>query len=142
MSEAEMSHLGDTDPGIRLIERMIQSTVLTSVQTQVAEVETQLDSVRHVAVSAELRQLSQEFRHNRREYSQASDTVEDLEAEAADQDPPSRQLLRARNFKDKLHQDMMQVLATLKEQCIRHNHVLTDYISSEDASMLPSVSHE
>ena len=142
MSEAEMSHLGDTDPGIRLIERMIQSTVLTSVQTQVAEVETQLDSVRHVAVSAELRQLSQEFRHNRREYSQASDTVEDLEAEAADQDPPSRQLLRARNFKDKLHQDMMQVLATLNEQCTRHNHVLTDYISPEDASMLPPVHHE
>jgi hypothetical protein len=137
-----MLHAVHTDPGIRLIERMIQSTVLTSVQTQVAEVETQLDSVRHVAVSAELRQLSQEFRHNRREYSQASDTVEDLEAEAADQDPPSRQLIRARNFKDKLHQDMMQVLATLNEQCIRHNHVLTDYISSEDASMLPSVSHE
>ena len=64
LSDAALVSLGDTDPGIRLIERMIQNSFLGSVQPTLDNLQSQLLSTQQLAVKAEVRQMAQEFRNN------------------------------------------------------------------------------
>ena len=145
LSDHEVAQMGDSDPGVRLIERMIQTTMLASVQPTINDLQQRLASTQNLAANAELRQIAQEFRSNRRAYTNAANDLEDLAVaiQSPDASPQvRRQHARAETSLKDLHNDMMNVLSSLRDQCARYELDIHDFISPEDANLLGQEYHE
>jgi len=145
LSDEAVVHLGDSDAGMQLIERMIKTSFAVSVQPTIQDLQAQIRSTQQLAANADLRQLAQEFRSNRRAHQESSSTLEDLIADSQATDaPPSinRQITRAQFKTQKLRQDMMNVLNTLHDGCTRYGLDINDFVTREDSDLLTQLIHE
>ena len=137
LSDSEVTNMCNLDPGLLFIQRMIQNTVLSSA-----------GGAETTAVRAEIQQLAQEFRNNRRAYTSAVDTVEDLVqaiSESGESGPSvstQRQHGRAVNNLNTIRADMSNVLQTIHARCNRYGLEILDFISQEDANLFAQSSHE
>ena len=148
LSTTELVQLGDSDPGVLLIQRMVQATLISSVQPSMVELQAKLEHAQTAAVRTEIQQLAQEFRNNRRAHHAAAGTVEDLTSLLSD---PSgsvnvgltqRQLARAQDALHTLEKDMLSVLKALNDKCMHYGLIIGEYISQEDTHLLERIPHE
>jgi hypothetical protein len=136
LSNSEVAAICDSDPGLIFIQRMTQSTVISSIDRTVTS-----------SVKAELQQLAQEVRKSRRALLVAEGIVEDLVlsySDAGDSGPSAslqRQHARATTALDNLRTDMNSVLRTLYGKCTLHGLDICDFISQEDANLLSLPTH-
>lgn len=148
LSPSELVQLGDSDPGVLLIQRMVQASLISSVQPSMAELQSKLEHAQTAAVRTEIQQLAQEFRNNRRAHHTAVGNVEDLASLLSD---PSgsvnvgltqRQHARAQDALQTLEKDMLSVLKALHDKCMHYGLIIGDYISQEDTHLLDRINHE
>jgi len=148
LSPTELVQLGDSDPGVLLIQRMVQATLISSVQPSMVELQSKLEHAQTAAVRTELQQLAQEFRTNRRAHHAAAGTVEDLTSLLSDPSgsvnvgQTQRQLSRAQDALQTLEKDMLSVLKALNDKCMHYCLNIGEYISQEETHLLERIIHE